>query len=117
MNPTLRGFVIIALVALVIVVLQLYQTLVALWLIAQVAFLLAIAFFIYLVWRERRGEIEEWPVRARAAFYGGALLIVADIGAFWFRRPSGLDALAFLLVLGLCAFAMVRTWRDQHTYT
>jgi small-conductance mechanosensitive channel len=117
MNPTLRGFLIIALVALVIVVLQLYQTLVALWLIAQIAFVLAIAFFIYLVWRERRGEIEEWPGRARAAFYGGALLIVADIGAFWFRRPSGLDALAFLLVLGLCVFAMVRTWRHQHTYS
>jgi small-conductance mechanosensitive channel len=116
MNPTLRGFIIIALVAIIVVVLQLYQTLVALALIAQIGFLLAIAFFVYLVWRERRSEIAEWSTRARAAFYGGALVIVADIGAYWFVRPSGLDAVAFILVLGLCGYAMWRVWRDQHTY-
>jgi small-conductance mechanosensitive channel len=117
MNPLLRGLLLIALVSVLIVVLQLYQTLVVVSLIAQIAFLLAIAFFVYLVWRERRGEIEEWPGRARVAFYGGAVLIVADIGAWWFIRPSGLDALAFFLVLGLAAFAMFRVWRDQHTYS
>jgi small-conductance mechanosensitive channel len=117
MNPTLRGFILIALVAALIVVLQLQSTLVALSLLAQIAFLLAIAFFVYLVWRERRGEIEEWPTRARVVFYGAAVLIVADIGLFWFDRPSGLSALAFFLVLGLCGFAMWRVWRDQHTYS
>lgn len=116
MNPTVRGFLIIALVALVIVVLQLYQTLVALALVAQVAFAIAVAVFVYLVWRERRGEIGEWPARARAAFYGAALLIVADIGAYWLTRPDGLDAVAFLAVLVLCAVAMVRVWREQHRY-
>jgi small-conductance mechanosensitive channel len=117
MNPTLRGFIIIALVALVVVVLQLYRTLVALALIAQIGFLLAIAFFVYLVWRERRSEIAEWSTCARTAFYGGALVIVADIGAYWFVRPSGLDAVTFVLVLGLCGYAMWRTWRQQHTYS
>jgi small-conductance mechanosensitive channel len=117
MNPTVRGLLIVALVALVIVVLQLYQTLVALTLIAQVGFLLAIAFFVFLVWRERRSEIEEWSARARTAFYGGAALIVADIVAYWAVRPSGPDAAAFIVVLGLAAFSMVRTWRDQHTYS
>ena len=116
MNPTLRGFLIIALVALVIVVLQLYQTLVALTLIVQIGFLLAVAFFVYLVWRERRTEIGDWPGRAQVAFYGAAVTIVADIGAYWFVRPSGLDAVVFLLVLVLCAVAMLRVWRDQHTY-
>lgn len=117
MNPTLRGFLVIALVAAAIVVLQLYQTLVALALIAQIAFLIAVAVFVYLVWRERRGEISDWAAHARIAFYGAALLIVADIGAYWFLRPSGLDAVAFLLVLPICALAMIRTWRDQHTYS
>ena len=116
MNPTVRGFVIIALVAVVIVVLQLQATLVALSLLAQIAFLLAIAFFVYLVWRERRGEIEMWPARARASFYGAAVLIVLDIVAYWLERPSGPDALAFVLVLGICAFSMYRVWRDQRTY-
>jgi len=27
-----------------------------------------------------------------------------------------LDAVAFLVILGLCAFSMWRVWRDQHTY-
>jgi small-conductance mechanosensitive channel len=117
MNPTVRGFLIIGLVALTIVFLQLYQTLVALTLLAQIAFLLAVAFFVYLVWRERRSEIGMWSSRARVAFYGGALLIVADIGAYWFIRPSGVDAVAFLLVLVLAAVAMYRTWRDEQTYS
>jgi small-conductance mechanosensitive channel len=116
MNPTLRGFLLIGLVALIVVVLQLEATLVALSILLQIAFLLAIAFFVYLVWRERRAEIGEWPTRARAVFYGAALLIVADIGAYWYDRPGGPNALAFLLVLGFCAFAMWRIWRDQHRY-
>ena len=117
MNPTLRGFLIIALVAGVIVVLQLYQTLVALSILARIAFLLAVAFFVYLVWRERRDEISEWSARARTAFYGAAILIVVDIGVFMFAGASGLDAVAFILVLVFGAYAMWRTWRHEHTYS
>jgi hypothetical protein len=116
MNPTFRGFIIIALVAVVIVVLQLQATLVALSLLAQIAFVLAIAFFVYLVWREQRSDIATWSARARVTFYGAAVLIVVDIGAYWFDRPTGLDALAFLFVLACAAFAMYRVWRDQRTY-
>ena len=65
MNPTLRGFLIIGLIALVVVVLELEQTLAALFLIARIAFFLAIAFFLYLVWRERRSDISMWPRRAQ----------------------------------------------------
>jgi hypothetical protein len=116
MNPMLRGFLLIALVALVIVVLQLQLTLVALFLIARIAFLLAIAFFLFLMWRERRSDIESWETRPRVVFYGAALLIVVDVGAYALRGASGLDALAFVLVLALAGFAMWRVWRDQHTY-
>ena len=117
MNPMLRGFLLIALVALVIVVLQLQLTLVALFLIARIAFLLAIAFFLFLMWRERRSDIESWDTRPRVVFYGAALLIVVDVGAYALRGASGLDALAFVLVLALSGVAMWRVWRDQHTYT
>jgi hypothetical protein len=116
MNPMLRGFLVIGLIALVVVLLNLQNTVNALLLIASIAFPLAIAFFIYLLWRERRGEISVWPARVRVAFYGGALLIVADLLAFFFVGASGLDAAAFLLVLGLSGFAMWRAWRDQHSY-
>src|SRR5438876_6529240 len=62
MNPTLRGFLIIVLIAGIVVLLQLQTTLVALLLIARIVFVLAIAFFVYLMWRERREEIGQWPL-------------------------------------------------------
>ncbi len=117
MNPTVRGLAIVALIAAVIVVLSLQSTLAALLLIAQIAFFLAIAFFVFLVWRERRGEIEAWPNRARVVFYGGALLAVTDLAAFFVLRPSGREALAFILVLVLSAVAMWRVWREQRQYS
>lgn len=116
MNPSVRGFLILALIALTVVVLNLYTALASLYVLARIAFLLAIAFFFYLIWRERREEISVWPARAKFALYGGAALIAADLLMFGFRGASGLGAVAFLLVLGLCGLAMFRTWRDQHTY-
>ena len=118
MNPTLRGFLIIGVIALVVVGLKLEATLVALSIILRIAFFLAIAFFVFLMWRERRDEIDTWSGRAKTVFYGAALLIVADVGA-WIVHGlgSGPNALAFVLVLGLCGFAMWRVWRDEHTYT
>ncbi|HTZ07132.1 MAG TPA: hypothetical protein VMB53_15460 [Gaiellaceae bacterium] len=117
MNPTLRGFLIIALVVVLIVVLQLETTLAALLVVARIAFLLAIAFFIYLMWRERRGEIAEWPTRARVVFYGAAALAVADLAVNWYGGAQGLEVIAFVAVLACCGFAMWRVWRDQHSYS
>jgi fucose 4-O-acetylase-like acetyltransferase len=116
MNATLRGFLIILAIVAIVVVLQLEATLTALLILARVAFLLAIAFFIYLMWRERREEISTWSTRARVIFYGAALLAVADLGADWYRSPHGLQIVAFVGVLALAGLAMWRTWRDQHTY-
>ena len=115
-NRTLRGFAILVLVSIAIVALRLEATLSALYVIAKIAFLLAIAFFLFLLWREHRSEIDMWPGRARAVFYGAAALIVLDIAALSFINETGLDAVAFVLVLGACGFAMWRTWRDMHTY-
>ena len=117
MNPTLRGFLIIAAVAGVIVLLSLEQTLVSLYLLARIAFFLAIAFVLYLLWRERRSDIGTWSTRARAVFYGAGALILVNLAAFFWpgRATAGPDALAFLLVLGLAGFAMWRVWRDERT--
>jgi fucose 4-O-acetylase-like acetyltransferase len=117
MNPTLRGFLIIAAIAGIVVVLQLEATVVALLILARVAFILAIAFFIFLMWRERREEISMWSVRARVVFYGAALLAVADLAVNWYGGAHGFGVLAFVGVLALCGFAMWRTWRDQHSYS
>ncbi|HSC51085.1 MAG TPA: hypothetical protein VLD16_12550, partial [Gaiellaceae bacterium] len=116
-NPTLRGFLIIALIAVVIVVLQLEKTLTALFLLAQIAFFLAIAFFVFLLWRERRQEISMWPARSRVVFYGAALLMVVNVAArFFVPVGSGLNLLVFVAVFVLAGFAMWRVWRDEHSY-
>jgi small-conductance mechanosensitive channel len=116
MNPTIRGFLIIVAICVAVVVLQLQASVISLLLLVRIAFFLAIAFFIYLVWREHRGDIATWPARARTVFYGSALLIVVDFGVWFARGVSGRDALAFFLVLGLCGYAMFRVWKDQRTY-
>src|SRR5690242_2040683 len=95
MNPTLRGFLIIAAIALVIVVLQLQATLAALLILARIAFILAIAVFVYLMWRERREDIAQWPLRARVVFYGAALLAVVDLAVNWYGGAHGVQILAF----------------------
>lgn len=118
MNPTVRGLVIVALVALVIVILQLQATLGALFLLARIAFFLAIAFFLYMVWRERRGDISTWSRRAQWAFYGAVALVIADLA--WFSvggGHSGLDAFVFVVVLLAGGFSIWRVWRDQHSYS
>jgi hypothetical protein len=115
-NRTLRGFAIIALVALTIIVLQLYATLIALGLLVRIAFFLAIAYFVFLVWRERRSEIDMWSTRAKTVFYGAAILAVVDVAQLFVLSVNGLDAVIFLLVLVGCGYAMWRIWHDQHTY-
>ena len=115
-NPTLRGLAILAAIAGLVVVFQLEQTLTALLLIARIAFLLAIAYFVFLIWRERREGISMWSQRAQWVFYGAAVIAVADVGAYWCGGAVGYQILAFVAVLALCGIAMWRTWRDQHTY-
>jgi len=118
MNPTLRGFLVIAAIAAIVVVLQLEQTLSALFILARVAFFLAIAYFIFLTWRDRREEISVWSARSRVVFYGSALLMVVNVGArFFVPVGNGLSLLAFLAVFGCGGFAMWRVWRDEHTYS
>jgi len=115
-HPTARGFMIIALIALVVVVLSLESTLAAIGGLLRIAFLLAIAFFLFLVWRERRSDIETWSERGRRVFYAAAILAVVDVGMLIGLGPSGPDALAFLLVLAACVYAGYRVWRDEHRY-
>jgi hypothetical protein len=117
MNPTLRGFLVIGLIAAVIVVLQLERTLTALFILARIAFFLAIAYFLFLMWRDRREEIAMWSARSRAVFYGSAALLVVNVGVRFFTPVgNGWNLIVFLAVFVFGGFAMWRVWRDEHTY-
>lgn len=120
MNPFLRGMLIIAAIAAIVVAFQLYAALAVVNGLLRIAFFLAIALFIFMLWRERRGEIELWSTRAKWVFYSAAALILLDLGAYFspYRHLplSGLSALSFVLVIALCGFSMFRVWRDEHSY-
>ena len=116
-NGTTRGFLILAAIAGVIVVFQLYQTLAVFLILARIAFFLAIAYFLYLVWRDRREEISMWSTRSRVVFYCSAILMVVNVAARFFTPVGGgWNLIAFLAVFGCAGFAMWRVWRDEHTY-
>jgi len=116
-SPFVRGIAIVALVSLVIVLLSLEESLVTAGALLRVAFFLAIAFFLFLLWRERRGDIEAWSERSRYVFYGAIALAVLDIGMLIGLSPDGYELFVFAGVLVACAWAIVRTWRDEHRYS
>ena len=118
MNSTLRGFLIIALIAGVVVVLSLQSVLATVGGLLQIGFFLAIAFFLFLLWRERRGEIAMWSASSRVVFYGAVGLAVVNVGAAILAPyPSGsLEVLVFIFVLAACGYSLWRIWRREHTY-
>ena len=118
-NATVRGFLIILAIVVVVFVLNLEGTLVSLSLILQIVFFLAIAVVLYMFWRDRmRHEIETWSQRSNRVFYGSALLILVDFAAFFWpgRHTVGLDAFAFIAVLILAGYAMWRVWHSERSY-
>ena len=116
-RPTLRGFLIIVAIVLAVMVLNLYVALFTVAMILRIVFFLAIAFFVFLMWRERRDEISAWSKRERVVFYGSALLIVAALGSYFWRGLPGYEPLAFIGILAGAGYAMFRIWRGRHTYT
>jgi uncharacterized membrane protein YfcA len=117
-NPTLRGFAIIVLIAAVITALNFENALNSLLVIARIAFFLAIAFFMFLLWRDRREEISMWSARSRAVFYGAVALAVANVGVSVATAypDGGLETLVFVVVLVACGYSLWRVWRQEHTY-
>jgi hypothetical protein len=109
-SPSLRAFGVLVLIAAVVTALQIGAGLEIILIFLQILFLLAIAYVLFMLWRNRRDEIAMWSRRSQVVFYGGAALALADIGlAFtsWFPQ-GGIESLVFLFALAVGGFAM---WR------
>jgi predicted MFS family arabinose efflux permease len=112
-----RGLGIVALIAVVVVVLSLEPVVATVGGILQIAFFLAIALFLFLVWRERRGDLEAWSDWNRKLFYAAIVLGVAAIGlTIGYGLPQSRDAFALVAVLAACVYVIVRVWRIEHRY-
>ena len=116
-NPTVRGLAIVALIAFGVVALSLESTVATVGGILRIAFYLAVAFFLFLVWRERRSDIDSWSERGRRVFYGAIAVAVVAIAALIALGPTGADAIAFFAVIACCAWAIWRVWRREHRYS
>lgn len=115
--PLARGIGIVALLAVVVVVLSLEPVLAAIGGLLRIAFFLAIAFFLFLVWRERRGDLEAWSEWNRRLFYAAIVLAVVAVGTWiGFGLREARDALGLILVLAGCVYVVVRVWRLEHRY-
>jgi hypothetical protein len=112
--PLVRGLGLVALAAIIVIVFSLEPVLATVGGLVQIAFFLAIAFFLFLLWRERRGDLEVWSEWNRRVFYAAIILAVVDVGMLIGLRPSGRDALVFFVVLGACAWTLFRVWRKEH---
>jgi peptidoglycan/LPS O-acetylase OafA/YrhL len=112
-----RGFAIVAIIAAIVVVLSLEPVVATVGGILQIAFFLAIALFLFMVWRERRGDLEAWSEWNRKLFYAAVVLAVVAIGlAIGYGLPGTRDAFAFVVVVGACVYVLVRVWRIEHRY-
>jgi predicted MFS family arabinose efflux permease len=110
--PLLRAFGVVAVIALVVVVLSLEPVVAAVGGLLQIAFFLAVAFFLFLVWRDRRSDLEAWSEWSRRLLYAGIALAVVAIGTWiGYGLPASRDALALVLVLAGCVWVVVRVWR------
>jgi peptidoglycan/LPS O-acetylase OafA/YrhL len=112
-----RGLGIVAVIAVIVVVLSLEPVVATVGGILRIAFFLAIALFLFMVWRERRGDLEAWSDWNRKLFYTAVVLAVVAIGlAIGYGLPATRDAFAFVVVIGACAYVLVRVWRIEHRY-
>ena len=115
-NPTVRGLAIVALIAFGVVVFSLESTLATVGGLLRIAFFLAVAFFLFLVWRDRRSDIEAWSERGRKVFYSAIALAVVDIGVLIGLGTNGPELAVFVIVLLACAYAVWRVWTHEHRY-
>lgn len=117
MNPFLRNLAILAVVALVVVLLNLEVALATVGTLMRFAFVLVVGVVAYFFWRDfGRREIETWPSRPTWLFYSAVGLLVADVGWWMLTSPQGRDALVFIVVAAISVYVGVRTWRTQKSY-
>src|SRR4029078_8460835 len=98
-SPFVRNLGILAVIAGVIMVLNLQTSLITASLLLRVAFFIVVGLVAYMLWRDfDRRESDLWSRQKQIVLYGAVALLVVGLGWFFITPLSGLDALAFFLV-------------------
>ncbi len=116
MPRTALNWGIVAAIAAVITVLQIFfGSVTAILLLAiRVLILLALGYFLYTLWRNNRSRLQYLSTRQKLLFYGaGALIVIVVLGSFAPLGWSLFSAIVFFLIVGGCAYVMWRIWRES----
>ncbi len=108
------NWVVVALIAAAVTVLQvLAGPVIAILMIAiRVLILAAFVYFLYTLWRNNRQRLSYLSRRQKLLFYGaGALLVLVVLGSFLLSWTL-LTTLLFFAVIGGCAYVMWRVYQD-----
>ena len=88
-----------------------------LFLILRIAFLLALGWLAWTVWRQNRGTFRLMPIRSQVMLYGsvvGIVLLVAT--ADLWASSSPLASLLFFAALAACGYLLYRGWQESRRY-
>ena len=88
-----------------------------LFLIVRIAFLIALGWLAWSIWRQNRGTFRLMPLRSQAMLYGGvAGIVVLVLTADLWAGSSPFAALLFFAALGGCGYMLYRGWQESRRY-
>ena len=87
------------------------------FLVIRVAFLLALGWLAWTVWRQNRGTFRLMPVRSQAMLYGSVIgIVLLVVTADLWASSSPLASLVFFAALAGCGYLLYRGWQESRRY-
>jgi uncharacterized SAM-binding protein YcdF (DUF218 family) len=88
-----------------------------LFLIVRIAFLIALGWLAWTIWRQNRGTFRLMPLRSQAMLYGSvAGIVVLVVTADLWAGSSPFAALIFFAALAGCGYMLYRGWQESRRY-
>ena len=87
------------------------------FLVIRIAFLLALGWLAWTVWRQNRGTFRLMPVRSQAMLYGSVIgIVLLVVTADLWASSSPLASLVFFAALAGCGYMLYRGWQESRRY-
>jgi hypothetical protein len=118
-NTLLRNLIIVGLIAAVLTAAGEggSQVTSILFLILRIAFLIALGWLGWTVWRQNRGTFRLMPLRSQLLLYASAIgIVVLVVTADLWASSSPLASLLFFAALIACGYGLYRGWQESRRY-